>query len=297
MSKNFPPDKIVIPDNRRGRRIVQMMERRPNAKFLICTNRKGGVGKTLASLAAIELLELHGRRVIVVQLDQQERLSRSLNRSIISLPTDFLKASRTDPSAGLRAFRPLMEVLDRPLADDEVVLLDVGANMVGPFCAFAALSGLDEDLVAAGITTTVLVPTLAEPESLSLASRTIREICTVLPSAAPVLIENQRDGRLAELLPGSRAYEAYHGQLLPTVGEAPHVIMPAVTGRVWPQFERHHCRPMAVVAMDVPTVMALTGLPRSEAKVARGDVAAWVADMDTALRPVLGIAADVESDA
>ncbi len=57
--------------------------------------------------------------------------------------------------------------------------------------------------------------------------------------------------------------------------------MPRIEAGSWAHFERQHCRFLDVVGFDVATTMAVSGLTRPEAKLARGDVAAWIAARQT----------------
>lgn len=258
-------------------------------KIVIAGNDKGGIGKTTGVVATIDLFDLHGQPTIVVQLDAQNRLRKTIGRDVITLDAQTLRASRVDPAAGLKVFRPLSEAIERITRTDEILVLDVGASLLSHFLAFASLSDLDEDLRQFGLTGVVLVPTVAEPESLQQAAIALNGLKRILPSVETVLIENQRDGALGDLIAGSEAEIIFRTQLLPLLRTVPRVVMPAVAGRSWALFERHYCRPLQVVGMELEEVMALSQLPRSEAKIARGDVAAWVAEIEQEFGPILGL--------
>lgn len=258
-------------------------------KFITSATYKGGVGKTTDALIAIDLLELHGETVHAVQLDTQDRLRKTIGRDVISLDVDTLRQTRHDPSAGLQSFRPLMRIIGAAAEDHTRVVFDIGGALAGHFLTFAALSGLDDDLCEIGIQGIVMVPALAEPEAISQAARTITRFREVLPSIRPVFIQNERDGAFSEMVQGSEAHRLYMNELQPVLVDVPTVTLPAVAGRSWQLFERHFCRPLDVVRMSVEEVMAFTDLPRSEAKIARGDVAAWVSQIEAGLVPVLGL--------
>ncbi|WP_306051018.1 hypothetical protein [Oceaniradius stylonematis] len=55
--------------------------------------------------------------------------------------------------------------------------------------------------------------------------------------------------------------------------------MPLVEAGSWRPSGAAGCRPIDVAAMEVADVMRVTGLPRPEAKIVRGDVAAWLSEM------------------
>ena len=256
--------------------------------FMVASG-KGGTGGTTTSTLAVDFLELGGEQVEVVQVDNQDRLSRILGRDIASVRSDVLRESRRDPSAGLHAFRPLMDTVEKAAQSDTRVVVDIGGALAVYLLAFAALSDLDEDLREMGMPCTILVPALTEPESISQAARTLMRFREVLPSATTVLVENQRDGAFADLVTRSEAHNLYVNALLPAAEGSKIVTLPAVAGRSWALFERHFCRPLDVVRMSVADVMRLTELPRSEAKIARGDVAAWLSAIEHELLPILGL--------
>ena len=90
-----------------------------------------------------------------------------------------------------------------------------------------------------------------------------------------MLIENERDGRFNEMSPESDAAAAYGSIIEPLKPVATVLTMPAVPAGAWRRFEASNCRLITVSGMSSSKVMALTGLPLPEAKIARGDVAGW----------------------
>ena len=63
--------------------------------------------------------------------------------------------------------------------------------------------------------------------------------------------------------------------------------MPAIAAGAWRPFEAAGCRIIKAVELPVPRVMALSGLPRPEAKIIRGDVAAFAAEFFAELDKVV----------
>ena len=71
----------------------------------------------------------------------------------------------------------------------------------------------------------------------------------------------------------------------------PHLTMPLIEAGSWRIFEQNHCRLIQVGTMDIPAIMAMTGLTRPEAKLARGDVLAFFAQMEEQLSTILPFSA------
>lgn len=251
-------------------------------------NYVGGQGKTLLMTAIVDLHWLHDRPMVVVQIDDQERLARTIGQDVVTVDTQTIRASRSNPAAGVQAFRPLMAALGQATTDNAAAGIDVGATQITGVVVFASLSDLDGELREMGFEGYAFVPAVAAPEAISQAKRTIEMLAPTLPTLRPVLVENRRDGAFDTLSADSEAYRALR-HLRETHPGLPEIVMPAIEAGSWRHFEPHFCRPIAVASMDVSEVMRLTGLPKAEAKIAKGDVAAWVADMEQALAPLLGL--------
>ncbi len=251
-------------------------------------NYAGGQGKTLLATAIVDLHWLHDKPTVVVQIDDQERLARTIGQDVVTVDTQTIRASRSNPAAGVQAFRPLMSALELASTNEATFVLDVGATQVSPLAAFSSLSDLDGELRENGFEGYALVPAVAAPEAIAQAARTIAMLAQSLPILRPVLVENRRDGAFDSLSAGSEAYRVLR-RLRETHPDLPEIIMPAIEAGSWRHFEPHFCRPIAVASMDIGEVMRLTGLPKAEAKIAKGDVAAWVAEMERALAPLLSL--------
>ncbi|CKY80971.1 Uncharacterised protein [Mycobacterium tuberculosis] len=63
--------------------------------------------------------------------------------------------------------------------------------------------------------------------------------------------------------------------------------MGAIPGGSWRHFEAAGSRFIDVVDLETPAAMQLSGLPRAEAKIARGDVAQWLVALFAELDRVL----------
>lgn len=259
---------------RTKRDLMSRKARKLARKLLIIASNKGGQGKSLLGQLAADHAFLHAAPLGVAQIDNQNRLARSLGRKVLTI--DSLPGSaRRDPGAEARAFTPLYAMIEKAAQKEANVLIDVGANQAGRFIAWAGLVDLPEDLMTWGFETIVMTPYVAEAEGIRQGGRTAEAMLECLPDARLVLIENERDGLVADLHPASDGAAAYREAIEPLKGRATVLRMPAVEGNSWRLFEAAHCRPVQVAGMPVEKVMALTGLPRPEAKIARGDVAAF----------------------
>ena len=242
--------------------------------FIIIGNDKGGQGKSLLGLSIADHAQLSGAHLGVAQIDDQVRLGKALGRKVLTINA-IPDKSRRDPSAETSAFTPLHAFLQRAARSGASVMVDVGANQ-GPRLAFwSGLVDLQEDLSNWGFQTVLMVPYVAEAEGIRQAGHTASLIRTRLPDAELVLIENERDGRFNEMSPESDAAAAYGSIIEPLKPVATVLTMPAVPAGAWRRFEASNCRLITVSGMSSSKVMALTGLPLPEAKIARGDVAGW----------------------
>ncbi len=253
----------------------------------ITASGKGGIGKTVLAQTIAELLELNGLPLSIFQLDDQQRLEKSLGQDVVTLDIQTLKRSRRDPSVITKVFDPLYAGIEALPHSQQSLLLDVGATQIGNLIDYAGLIDLEEDLQLFGITGFVFIPAVAEPESLSQAKRALELFQETLPSLTPVFVENTRDGKLDNLSSASQAGQIYAEELCPALRNVTSITMPLIEGGSWRPFEQNHCRIMSAGMMDIPEIMQLTGLTRPEAKLARGDVLAFFAEMEDELSKIL----------
>ena len=253
---------------------------------IVVANEKGGVGKSTLALAITDKLAIAGYSPVVIQIDRQKRLSAALGQDVITVASDP-KAARTDPGKELARFSPVLDAVTR--ADTAApILIDIGAGEVGRFSEWAALVDLDEEFGEFGFHPFVFVPFTAEAEAMRQAHWTVERLTTAIPRADIILAENQRDGRIADLHPASTAWREWTDKLKPAAESNALIIMGAIPGGSWRYFEAVGSRFIDVVDLDTPAAMQLSGLPRAEAKIARGDVAQWLvalfAEIDRVLK-------------
>jgi hypothetical protein len=264
-------------------------------QLLVVASGKGGIGKSLLSLAIADLFELNDRPLRLFQLDDQQRLEKAVGQSVVSLDIQTLKLARRDPTAITKVFDPLYRGIESLVGSADTLLLDVGATQIGNLTDYAGLIDLEEDLRMFGLTGYVFIPAVAEPESLRQACRAIGQFRSTLPSLTPVFVENLRDGRLEELSTASQAGQLYADDLIPLLDGLTRISMPLIEAGSWRPFEQNHCRLIGVGTMEIPEIMDLTGLSRPEAKLARGDVLAFFAQMEEELSRLLPFGEGVES--
>ena len=256
-------------------------------QLIIIASEKGGVGKTTLSLAVYDRLTLEGANPTVIQVDRQRRLSAAIDSDVLTIASDP-QAQRQDPALEIRRFSPIMTRIESA-AKQAPILIDVGAGEAGRFAAWAGLVDLQEDLDEWDLKCCVLIPFLAEAESIRQAAWTADRLHAALPKASIAFIENCRDGEVALLHPGSDAAVAFTENLLPWLSRcAFSLTMPGIPAGSWRHFEAASCRFVDVVAMPTSEVMSRTGLARAEAKIARGDISQWLLQIFDELNQLLG---------
>ncbi|RYH64515.1 MAG: hypothetical protein EON54_06330, partial [Alcaligenaceae bacterium] len=95
--------------------------------LIIVAGEKGGVGKSLTSLALADTFQLNELPLNVLQIDNQARLSQALGRHVTTIRIDA-KLVRRDPAAASRAYTPIYAAIEAMNRGHGSVLIDVGAN-------------------------------------------------------------------------------------------------------------------------------------------------------------------------
>lgn len=254
--------------------------------LIIVANEKGGQGKSLAALAVADHAHLHDATLGIAQVDTQNRLAHALGRNVLTI-APVSRDARRDPAAEARSFTPLYGLLERAPGRGASVLIDTGANQMARLAHWAGLVELAEDLTDWQVETVLIVPYVAEAEAMRQAAQTVDLMLDRIPQAKLVLVENERDGAFTCLHPASDAADVHRTMIAPLKERATVLRMPAIEAGSWRPFEAARCRLVQVARMPVEKVMSLTGLPRPEAKIARGDVAGWAATVFDELDRVL----------
>ncbi len=244
---------------------------------VVCQD-KGGDGKSLTAHALAERGRIADVPVGIVEVDTQGRSLSVLGPHVVSVAIDA-KLARRDPGAALRALTPLYAAIETTSRAGGLTIVEFGANEAGRGAMWAGMVDLQDDLHALGTQVFVVTPFTCQAESMRRGAKAANAFLEALPNARLVLIENQRDGAIEGLHPASDAAEAYRGAIIPLAKNAVMLRMPVIEAGSWRPFEALGLRLVGAVTMPVEEIMVKTGLPRPEAKIIRGDVAAWCGEM------------------
>lgn len=254
--------------------------------YALVGNGKGGVGKSFFCQALIEYWQLRGFLPRVAQVDSQARLEELNKFEILTIPSDP-QSMRRDPSEQLGRFR---EITNRLVVGphDQPFILDTGANEEQNVSFWMRQSEFYEELEEFDRLPVLFIVFTSEQESIEKAGQTAQAFAAALPDAHLVLVENRRFGRIESLHRESDAYRAYLKWIAPLEVSASTMVMPAILGQSYARFEASRTRFSDVVGMKPTEIMELTGFDRADAKIARGDVANWLATMFTNFDALFG---------
>jgi hypothetical protein len=135
----------------------------------------------------------------------------------------------------------------------------------------------------------VMAPATVEAEALRQAAEALRVFAQALPEAALVFVENQRDGRLADLKPRSEAALVWREELAPLLAGpgCHHLVMPLIEADAWGAYEDHGLRFIKAMSMAPSEAAQILGEEVSDAKIMRSAVTAFVRAMRAELGRVL----------
>jgi len=245
----------------------------------------GGAGKSTFTLTVADLAEVSGKELDILQFDHQSKLSETLGRDIITLDSAIARKSRSNPDAIVELFEPFTDRLASLRDTKRGLLMEVGGGLTPIFHDHNRLVDLNEDLVDLGVHLTVFLVVLATPEAIGQATIELDRLKEILPDARVVVVENRWRGAVAEMLP--YLDDAVRKRTKRMLADYPVLVMPHVEGTSLRHAERVHARLIDVIDWDLATVMEKTGLKRGAARLMRGDVAAYLAAMESGLANVL----------
>jgi len=261
----------------------------PPALLISAKGAAGGQGGTLFVSVTYDVHAVQGVAASLIQIDNQDKLARTFGCDVLSIDSAEIGARRYDPTAATAVFSSFYDRVVGIRESGVSAIVDCGALQSSLLFRFSQVAELDEELCSLGIPIVIFILVTASAESIRQASLTIAEAQRALPSARIVLVENQRDGALASLPRGSDAIAVLESDLAPKLFHLERIKMPRIGGNSWRNFERSHQRFISVIGMPVAEIVALTGLPRSEAKIARGEIALWYADMEAEISNILNL--------
>jgi hypothetical protein len=214
----------------------------------------------------------------VVEVDATGTSLKILGDEVVSIAIDA-ETVRHDPASALRALTPLYATIEDACKARGLTVVEFGANEASRAAMWAGMIDLQDELKDLGAEALVLMPFTRQAEAMRRGAKSAKAFLKALPDARLVLIENERDGCVADLHPASDAVKVYNDVIVPLAAKAMTIRMPMIEAGSWSPFEAAHIRLLDAVTMPVSKVMLLTGLPLPEAKIIRGDVAAWSGTM------------------
>ncbi|WP_262696473.1 ParA family protein [Kordiimonas aquimaris] len=272
------------------------MHKSTSPNLIIVSSGKGGIGKTTLSCTIADILELHDRTFQFIQVDDQDRLPTLYPDKVITIAIEAVNNSRSNPNSIIRAFDPLYHILEAAPSTGAIPIVDVGATQQHALLKYAALIDLDEELLELGVHALWIAPTTADPESMQQCIRTLAKIEQILPSTSRMIALNERDSKF-EFFPASPADHVWHQELMPLLSNLSSFTVPRIEAGSWQPFEAAGLRFTDVISADIQQIQAWTGISRPEAKVIRGDVAVWMADLIEALTEPLNLQTEEASHA
>ena len=257
--------------------------------LLTAISQESAVGKTTFKTVLSDVLTLAGQSYSVFQADDKPRLQQMLGARVVDLKPDA-ELLMTQPSLLRTAYTPLYTACSQAKAEGSSVLLDGGAREVEHLASFFSDIELEDDLVAWALPMVVFVPVQADPESIQAAAMTWHALQSAVPSARMVLVENLHDrGRIEHLSATSPARRLFESELLPLVGAAQRLVMPAILTDFWQPFEEAGTRFLKVMAMTPDEGSAQFGMEVGDFKLARGHVTRFFKHMSGEIESVLAM--------
>lgn len=245
----------------------------------------GGSGKSTLTLTLADLAEVAGVPLDILQFDHQSKLARTLGREIVTLDSAIARKSRSNPDAIVELFEPFTDRLAALSASRRGFLLEVGGGLTPIFHDHNRLVDLNTELADLGVALTILLVVVASPEAMAQATIELDRVKEIVPDARVIVVENRWRGSLADMLP--YLDEAARRRVRRMLSEHPVIVMPRVDGSSLRHAERVHARLIDIIDWDLATVMEKTGLKRGAARLMRGDIAAYLAAMETGLGDLL----------
>src|ERR1700692_4968424 len=249
---------------------------------------KGGEGKSLLAQVMAEWARLQRLPCGVVEVDTTGNSLQILGADVLSIKLDA-KTARRDPGAAMRGLTPLYAMIKQTCEAGGLTIVEFGSNESARGALWSAVVDLEAELTDLGAEALILMPYTRQAEAMRRGAKSAAAFLESLPEARLVLVENERDGCVGDLHPASDAVKVFHEAIEPLAAKAVAIAMPLIEPVSWAPFEAAGVRLVDAVTMPVSDVMLLTGLPLPEAKIIRGDVAAWSDAMFTEFEKLIDI--------
>lgn len=153
---------------------------------VIVANARGGVGKSTVAMAIIETMVARGLTPGIIEIETTRRLEAYYGNVVRNIAPVSLQESVDDAQRALAAFDV---VTDLALPGD--VVIDIGANEIGPFAEWAGMSCFAEDVIARGHRLALVAVTTKERESVAGALDTLYGKHAAFPVAERFLVCNE----------------------------------------------------------------------------------------------------------
>jgi hypothetical protein len=269
------------------RRVRRAMKSARKPRVFITLGPKGGVGKSFACRALIDLLSTMGGELRIVQVDKGRLLPDLYPETTVVVHVPSGDEMRANPLAAIAAFAALEAALEACIGDGADLVIDVGAAQNARiFVEFLAKARLDAYLAGYGIRAVALLLMTAEPSAMSQSVDLAEVVAAVHPSAEIVVALNERDGNFS-FRPGTQAHRVWSEQVEPLLANRSQVTIPAMAAGAWPFFEGHGLTFREIVEADERALAKRIGESRAIAATLQGDVSEWVEVVWSALAPLV----------
>lgn len=273
---------------RQAPRRVHRVPKSPRKTRLYYTlGPKGGIGKSFACRALIDLLMTLGTTVRAVQVDRGTSLTSfypDLTRIVHVPSADDMRAK---PLSAISAFAPLEETLEACVAEGSDLVVDVGAGQNAKiFAEFFAKARFDPYLARHGIRPTALLLVTADPSAMAQSVDFAEVLAAAHPHAEIIVALNERDGPFS-FRSGTQAHRVWTERMEGLLAGKQRVTIPAMAIGAWPMFEGHGMTFRQIVEADERDLAARLGESRAIAATLQGDVSEWVEAVWSAFTPLV----------
>lgn len=252
---------------------------------VIVAAERGGVRKTSTVSALVAHLLQTATEIDVVQIDDQSALVAAFGDRVTTVRMPSAEALRTDDLADAVALDPLFsQLLD---GKGRFTVVDAGANVDARLFDAAAAIDLDFELASRGTAVTALVPMTTDPDSVLLATRTIKRVMAALPSAriVPTFCD---DGGSWNSLGSAAAQKAYDKTVAPLAKTA-SLTHPRLLPRVIAALARTAVPAWRIPDMPIHEIVTELREPPILARYIRGDLTVWRARMADDFEVLFGL--------
>ena len=243
-------------------------------------NGKGGVGKSVLTMALAWLYEASWRPLRMIDIDDKAKLAEFAGKDkVLSLRIGAsAEELRADPALAYSYWDQLAaEILEND------TIIDTGANIDRPLLEWARKSELAELLSESSVTMDLYVPITADPLSVRGGLDVLETVGEIFPECRRILVLNRIAGQF-------NAYESTpEFQCVADLRSQGLIVLPmaACLSEAWTDFERLKLPPWKVLTMNAAEVARQTGLGILAAKRAAGDYASWIKQLQQTFGPLV----------